>query len=42
MSALNDNFGVLGYGIVGLFVASWAASVLIYRLNGYHRLDERA
>ncbi len=42
MSALNDNFGVLGYGIVGLFVASWAVSILIYRLNGYHRLDERA
>jgi high-affinity nickel-transport protein len=42
VSALNDNFGALGYGIIGLFVASWAISILIYRLNGYHRLDEKA
>jgi high-affinity nickel-transport protein len=42
VSVLNDNFGALGYGIVGLFVASWAVSIVIYRLNGYHRLDEKA
>ncbi len=42
MSVLNDNFGALGYGIVALLVASWAVSILIYRLNGYHRVDENA
>ena len=42
VSSLNDNFGAVGYGIVGLFVASWAVSILIYRLNGYHRLHEKA
>ncbi|MCG6205383.1 HoxN/HupN/NixA family nickel/cobalt transporter [Rhodopseudomonas sp. HC1] len=39
---LNANFGALGYGIVALFVASWIVSTIIYRLNGYHRLDARA
>ncbi len=32
---LNGNFGTLGYGIVGLFVVSWAVSFLVYRLKGY-------
>ncbi|MGP0092299.1 MAG: HoxN/HupN/NixA family nickel/cobalt transporter [Xanthobacteraceae bacterium] len=34
---LNGNFGVLGYGIVGVFVACWAASIIVYRLKGYDR-----
>jgi len=42
ITALNENFGALGYGIVALFVASWIISFLIYRLNGYHRMDETA
>jgi high-affinity nickel-transport protein len=42
ITALNENFGALGYGIVALFVASWTISFVIYRLNGYHRLDEIA
>lgn len=32
---LNGNFGALGYGIVGLFVASWAVSFLVYRFKRY-------
>jgi high-affinity nickel-transport protein len=35
ISNLNDNFGVLGYGIIVLFVASWAVSYVIYRVKGY-------
>ncbi len=35
IASLNDNFGVLGYGIVALFVVSWAVSYLIYRVKGY-------
>jgi high-affinity nickel-transport protein len=35
ISDLNDNFGALGYGIVGLFIVSWAVSYLIYRFKGY-------
>ena len=36
IAELNDNFGVLGYAIVGLFVVSWAISFLVYRLKKYH------
>jgi high-affinity nickel-transport protein len=32
---LNGNFGVLGYGIVGLFIVSWAVSFLVYRFKRY-------
>jgi high-affinity nickel-transport protein len=34
---LNNNFGVLGYFIVGLFALSWVLSVAIYR---WRRLDD--
>ncbi len=37
ISGLNNNFGALGYGIVGLFVLSWGLSYLIYRFKGYDR-----
>jgi high-affinity nickel-transport protein len=39
VSALNDNFGALGYLIIGIFALSWIVSVLLYRLNGYDRLE---
>lgn len=35
ISHLNSNFGALGYGIVGLFAVSWAASFMVYRFKGY-------
>ena len=42
VASLNDNFGALGYLIIGIFIASWLASMLLYRLNGYDQLDDRA
>jgi nickel/cobalt transporter (NiCoT) family protein len=39
IAALNDNFGMIGYAIVGLFVGSWVASAVIYRVRGYGRLE---
>ena len=36
---LNDSFSALGYAIVGIFLASWITSSLIYRLKGYDRLQ---
>ena len=39
ISALNDNFGMLGYVIIGMFVVSWIVAALIYRLRGYDRLE---
>ena len=38
VAALNRNFGSLGYLIVGIFVATWAGSALIYRLKGFDEL----
>src|ERR671934_23573 len=32
------DFGQLGYGVVGLFVATWATSVLVWKVR---RLEER-
>ncbi len=39
VGAINDNFGELGYLIVGLFVVSWLISALIYRIRGYDTID---
>ena len=42
IGSLNDNFGVLGYLIIGVFALAWLASVLIYRAMGYDKLDVTA
>ena len=34
----NLDFGVIGFGIIGIFVLSWAVSTLIYRSRGYDDL----
>jgi high-affinity nickel-transport protein len=39
IGAINENFGLFGYVIIGVFVATWAISVLFYRLMGYDRLE---
>ncbi|MFV3016025.1 HoxN/HupN/NixA family nickel/cobalt transporter, partial [Pseudomonas sp. KHB2.9] len=39
ITALTDNFGMIGYLIVGIFILTWAVSVLFYRFKGYDRLD---
>ena len=39
VGALNDNFGVLGYLIIGVFAASWLVSALIYRARGYDAIE---
>ncbi len=36
---LNDNFGVLGYCIVGIFVLSWIVSIAIYKLRRFEELE---
>ena len=41
VGSLSEHFGLLGYLIVGVFVLSWMASILIYRLKGYDRLELR-
>ncbi len=39
IGALNDNFNSLGFAIVGVFIAAWVGSVLIYRYKGLDRIE---
>lgn len=39
VGTLNDNFGTLGFVIIGVFIFSWIGSMLFYRLKGYDRLE---
>jgi nickel/cobalt transporter (NiCoT) family protein len=41
VSALNDNFGTLGYLIIGIFIVSWLGSMMIYRFRRYDELNVR-
>ena len=36
---LNDNFGLIGYAVVGIFVASWLCSAAIYRWKRFDELE---
>ena len=36
---LNNNFGTLGFLIIGIFALSWVGSVIIYRVKGFDRLE---
>jgi len=38
---LNDNWGALGYAIIGLFLASWLGSLAYYRARRYDEIDVR-
>lgn len=38
IGSLNDNLGLLGVVIFGVFLLSWIGSVLIYRVKGFDRL----
>ena len=37
IGTLNDNFNNLGFIIIGVFIAAWVGSIVIYR---YNRLDD--
>lgn len=39
VGSLNDNFGVLGYVIIGIFALSWIASLVIYRVKRFDDAD---
>ena len=40
IGGLSDNFGFLGFAIVGVFVAAWVLSTLIYSVRGYDRIGD--
>ncbi len=39
VGSLNNNFGTIGFIIIGVFVLSWTASILIYRLKRYDEIE---
>ncbi|MDB4874360.1 MAG: nickel transporter [Gemmatimonadetes bacterium] len=39
IAALNGNFGIIGYLIVGVFAVSWGVSTIVYRLKRYDALE---
>jgi nickel/cobalt transporter (NiCoT) family protein len=39
IGSLNGNFGLIGGLVIGLFVACWIVSAMIYRLKGYDALE---
>jgi high-affinity nickel-transport protein len=39
VNMLNNNFGYLGYSIIGIFLVSWLLSIAVYRFNRYDDLD---
>ena len=41
IGALNDNFNGIGFVIIGIFIAAWIISMLIYRYQGLGRLEVR-
>lgn len=38
IDGLSENFGALGYGVIGLFLGSWVLSMLAYKIKGYDEL----
>src|SRR5260370_30258048 len=36
VGSLNGNFGILGFAIISVFLATWAGSILLYPLKGSH------
>jgi high-affinity nickel-transport protein len=39
VGTVNDNFGLLGYGIIGIFAFVWLASLVLYRVKGYDEIE---
>ncbi|MEH1937876.1 MAG: HoxN/HupN/NixA family nickel/cobalt transporter [Nostoc sp.] len=39
ISNLSDNFGTIGYLIIGIFVLSWLLSTIIYKVKKYDELE---
>jgi len=42
IKSLNDNFGNLGYLIIGIFAVCWLVSAAIYRAKGYDKITVSA
>jgi len=36
---LNDNFNSVGFIIIGVFIAAWIGSIVIYRYKGLDKIE---
>lgn len=36
---LSDNFGTIGYLIIGIFIISWIISTIVYKLKRYDEIE---
>jgi len=39
LNALNENFGTVGFVVIGIFIVGWAGSYLLYRARAYDELE---
>jgi high-affinity nickel-transport protein len=39
IATLNNNFGLLGYLIIAVFILSWLVSLLFYKLRRYDDIE---
>lgn len=39
INSLNNNFGTVGFAVIGLFAGSWIISMIVYRINGYDDIE---
>jgi nickel/cobalt transporter (NiCoT) family protein len=39
VATLNENFALVGYSVVAFFIVSWIVSYLLYKANGYDRIE---
>ena len=42
IGALNENMNTLGFAIIGLFIAAWVGSVIVYRYTGLDDVEVRS
>jgi len=42
IGALNDNMNTLGFAIIGLFIAAWIGSMVLYRYKGLDSIEVRS
>lgn len=41
IGAVSENFGFVGFGLIGIFMATWAISLAIYRIRRYDEIEVR-
>jgi high-affinity nickel-transport protein len=42
VGSLNDNFGMIGYVIISVFLASWLLSIAVYKWKRFEELEIRS